>query len=75
MKVIVKARVAGKTRRVNLTDDVFDEDEGATDSNGTLLCPICGCCQLVQAEAKYLRGEPYGLVCKTGCTKLKRHAA
>jgi hypothetical protein len=78
MRVFVRANVAGKSRRVCLSEgseDFFEPEEGLVDSNGTLLCPVCGCCQLVNAVPKRRAGEPYGLVCRSGCSKTKKHVA
>jgi hypothetical protein len=46
MKLITRENVVGKRRRVVFPDDVFDREEAVEDSNGTVLCPTCGCCAL-----------------------------
>ncbi len=75
MQLIYRAIVAGKPRRVRSSDDFFNLEDGVVDSNGTVLCPTCGCSQLVKATPRR-GGEPYdGFVCRSGCSKTKKHAA
>ena len=65
MKFAFTAQVAGKPRRVLFPDDFFDREEACEDSNGAVLCPVCGCCALKQIN--------FGWVCLGGCSLKTRH--
>ncbi len=63
----------------------FTKEETATDIDGDEMCPVCGCCSLVeavvvpgsifeQAEQILSGASPdKRLVCAGGCTKDQRH--
>jgi hypothetical protein len=63
----------------------FEKEETATDINGEELCPVCGCCSLVEADVapgsiftqaeQILSGKSPDkrLVCAGGCMRDKKH--
>lgn len=64
--------------------EYFEKEEAAIDANGEELCPVCGCCSLVEAEVvpsifaqleQIKSGKPPDkrLVCNGGCVRDRRH--
>ena len=63
----------------------FEKEETAADMEGEEMCPVCGCCTLVEAEVipgsifaqaeQVLAGKSPDkrLVCAGGCTRDQRH--
>ena len=70
MKIGFRALVAGKRRKLLYPDNFFEREDGFEDSNGAVLCPVCGCCELKQIEPAWESGS----VCLGGCTRIVRHA-
>jgi hypothetical protein len=66
--------------------DYFEKEEAATDIDGEELCPVCRCCNLVEANVvpgsifdqadQFLSGKSPDkrLVCASGCTRGRRHS-
>jgi hypothetical protein len=63
MRLVIKAKVGGKRREYWTGGDFFSREQGLEDSNGKLLCPVCGCCSLTRLEGD----EQLGFVCAGGC--------